>query len=429
MHPILSRGRLLIYLAAWIPIGGLLAVLVGLVNRRAWYEALALALPLALLYAFMCLGSWSLCRALPLGRTGVGRIAVGHGFAAAVSSALWTAIGRGWAVVLGWLLDDAQTAPRYDIDIPIFFGAGMLLFALASAVHYLLIAFEASRAAETRALELQVLARDAQLETLQAQVNPHFLFNSLNAISSLTGSDPPAARRMCLLLAAFLRRSLSLGARRQIHLEEEMSLVDDFLAIETVRFGPRLRVDRTVEPGAERFLLPPLVLQPLIENAVNHGIATRIEGGTVSIAARIDAGLLVVKVENPFDPDSRTTRGQGLGIANVRARLAAIHGSTARLAVASTGGTFRVDLSLPAITDPEDSLGRRHDEVSDVHLQLPSAEEARVAPRGTVGSPSSRPTETHLSGDIEDQAGSSGPRSEPAAEHPRDTARKDPHGA
>jgi LytS/YehU family sensor histidine kinase len=279
--------------------------------------------------------------------------------------------------VLGRLTNDPFTGARFDHDIPIFFVAGILLFTLAAAVHYLLIAFEASRAAERRALELQVLARDAQLEALQAQVNPHFLFNSLNAISSLTTSEPAAARRMCLLLASFLRRSLALGPRRVIHLQEEMSLVDDFLAIETVRFGSRLRVERYLQPGTEECLLPPLVLQPLIENAVNHGIATLLDGGTVVIRARIEGGRLILAVENPFDPESRSPRGQGLGIKNVRARLAAIHGSAAHVAVTSSGARFHVDVSLPAVTEPA-RLGSGADALA--HAE-PAA--ANLGPGGT----------------------------------------------
>src|SRR5437867_8031234 len=156
MHPILARGRLGLYLAAWIPVGGLLAALAGLAGNRSWLEAAALTLPLALIYAFVCLGSWSLCHALPLERASFPRIAAAHGAAAAVSSGLWLVIGRGWAAVLARLMQDQGIVDRYGSDLPLLFTTGALLFVLAAAVHYLLIAFESSRAAERRALERHV---------------------------------------------------------------------------------------------------------------------------------------------------------------------------------------------------------------------------------------------------------------------------------
>src|SRR6185503_12878632 len=195
MHPILSRGRVGLYLAAWIPVGGLLAALAVVGNRRGILEAAALTIPLALVYAFICLGSWSLCRALPLERTGFGTIALSQAGGAVVSCSFWLIFGRGWAAALARLASDPGIEQRYTQDLPLFFAAGTLLFVLSAVVHYLLIAFEGSREAERRALELQVLAREAQLRALTAQVNPHFLFNSLNSISALAGSDPAAARR------------------------------------------------------------------------------------------------------------------------------------------------------------------------------------------------------------------------------------------
>ena len=357
MHPILARGRLRLYLAAWVPAGGLLAAIAGPASGRGWGEALALTVPLALIYAFICLGSWSLCKALPLERTGFPRLAAAIGAAAAVSSALWLVFGLGWASALGRLLRDPGTVGRFKGDLPLFFAIGALLFALAAAVHYLLIAFEASREAERNALELQVLAREAQLKELKAQINPHFLFNSLNSISALAGSDPAGARRMCLLLADFLRSSLGLGAKDQIPLAEEMALVERFLAVEQVRFGQRLQVERLIEPQAAACLVPALVLQPLIENAVNHGIAHLVAGGTVRIEGRAEAGRLRIAVENPCDPDRPSGRGSGLGLANVRARLAAVHGADSRVDIREEGDRFRVALSLPALLEKRGGSG------------------------------------------------------------------------
>src|SRR2546426_2070645 len=118
--------------------------------------------------------------------------------------------------------------------------------------------------------------------------------------------DPEAARRMCQMLGDFLRMSLSLGARERVALAEELALAERYLAIEQVRFGARLGFEKQVEPETQRCLVPPLLIQPLIENAVKHGVADRIEGGEVKIEVRRRGGALEVTVENPRDPEARS---------------------------------------------------------------------------------------------------------------------------
>ena len=157
----------------------------------------------------------------------------------------------------------------------------MLLFLLALAVHYVLLAFEAAAQAERRQLELQILTRDAELRALRAQIDPHFLFNSLNSISALTTADAAGARRMCLLLGGFPARHAAMSARASGSRSPTSSRwPSGFSRIEQVRFGERLQVERGVEKAPARCLVPPLLLQPLVENAVTHGIARMLDGGT-----------------------------------------------------------------------------------------------------------------------------------------------------
>ena len=176
-----------------------------------------------------------------------------------------------------------------------------------------MLAVERWREAETRQLALQVLAREAELKALRTQIDPHFLFNSLHSISALTTVDPAGARRMCLLLGEFLRLSLKLGAEDRIPLAEEMALVDRFLGIEQVRFGDRLRASVTLDPGAAACEVPPLLLQPLVENAARHGVAELVDGGLIDERAVRRGDRVIVSVENPCDPDRRVRAGAGVG--------------------------------------------------------------------------------------------------------------------
>src|SRR5262249_22299661 len=172
-----------------------------------------------------------------------------------------------------------------------------------------------------------------------------------NSISALTSIDPARARDMCVLLGDFLRTTLRVGEHPVIPFSEELSLLERFLSIEKVRFGARLKTEEVIEEDAKKCLLPPLLLQPLIENAVARGIANLPEGGTVRIEARCAEARLFITIENSYDPDAPPRKGSGMGLRNVRERLEARYGKEASLRVTSEGETFEATVTLPAETE------------------------------------------------------------------------------
>jgi LytS/YehU family sensor histidine kinase len=240
-----------------------------------------------------------------------------------------------------------EEAPGWEASTALAVKELPTLILLAVAVHYVMAAAEASRLAETQALQARVWSKEAELKALRAQLHPHFLFNSLNSISALTTVDPERARQMCLLLSDLLRRSLSLGSKEMVALSEEVALVQRFLEVEKVRFGARLQTEVCLDPGVDEWLLPPLLLQPLVENAVTHGIANLVDGGVVRIEARPRGAWLEIAVENPCDPERSRRAGAGVGLDNVRRRLETLYGREARVTVKEADGRFRVELSLP----------------------------------------------------------------------------------
>jgi two-component system sensor histidine kinase AlgZ len=349
MHPLLTRrSYLAAYLAVWIPLGGLLVFLINVSGGIATLEAAAIVVPMAVLFAAACLSAWYTCRATPLRSSGIPRVLVTHLLAAFVLSFAWVQIGRLYARALSSAASFQGLDVRYDTHAAILVVSGVLLYLVNVGFFYVLIALEASRAAEARVLETNVLARDAELKALKAQVNPHFLFNSLNSISALTSSDPAKAREMCILLAEFLRMTLGLGEKSSIPLSEELSLLHRFLAIEKVRFGSRLQMTEEVAEDCKTMLIPPLLLQPLIENAVTHGIANLPDGGLVRLAVHCHNGRLSILVENTFDAEATPSHRHGMGLANVRQRLEARYQKLASMRVAPNATQFQVNLSLPA---------------------------------------------------------------------------------
>jgi two-component system sensor histidine kinase AlgZ len=272
---------------------------------------------------------------------------VTHTVAAIIVSLLWVEAAKLIAYLLSQIHAFQGLDQKFAPQAPLLFAAGFLLYSLAVASHYVILEIEESRAAQARVLETSILARDAELKALKAQINPHFLFNSLNSISALTSIDGARAREMCILLADFLRLTLGLGEKALVPLSEELELLHRFLAIEKVRFGERLHVDAHIEAQAETCLLPPLLLQPLVENAIIHGIATLPAGGTVRLSAECSGGRIHLSVENSVDPDAPAPRKNGRGLANVRLRLEARYGKDATLRATAEEELFRVTISLP----------------------------------------------------------------------------------
>jgi len=224
---------------------------------------------------------------------------------------------------------------------------GVVLYLLSSGLHYAALAMEASQVAAQRAAEARTLARDAELQALRMQLNPHFLFNSLHSIAALATLDGARAREMCVRLAEFLRSSLGLGGRDSVPLGEEVALARSYLEVEQVRFGERLRVDEDIEPACEGCAIPALLLQPLVENAVKHGIAGMVQGGAIRLAARRRGVEVSVTVENAFDPEMPAPRNLGLGLQHVRRRLQIRYGDDGTLDAGASQSIYRVVLRFP----------------------------------------------------------------------------------
>jgi hypothetical protein len=354
MHPILSERRIfLLYLSAWLVAGALLAALLNTTGMTI-IGAVLFAVPMTLVLSFMCLASYYLCRTFPLRRMNIARLLIIHSIAAALTSSVWISLGKTWVSFFTEISLAGPIAEDYTLQIPLLFTVGGTLFLLSSAIHYAIIAFGESREAERNAMELRLLAQEAELKALRSQINPHFLFNSLNSISALTTNDPAGARSMTLKLADFLRKTISVGSRRQVTLREELELTRGFLAIEQIRFGTRLNLDESIAPDTLECIVPPLILQPLVENAIGHGIGHLVNGGTVTMTAERTGTRLKIAIRNPIDPERQPLRGHGIGLQNVRNRLAALYENEAQLETRSLTSSFEAEVILPVTTEIDD---------------------------------------------------------------------------
>jgi two-component system sensor histidine kinase AlgZ len=347
MHPIFrSRSGLHAYAAVCLSFGILLGFVLTVAAGLTWVESACVTVPLVLMLAVACLGPWYVCRSLPLDSTRQAKLLSTHLIAAIFISAIVPGVARLVAAALDGFLPNLS--PRLRSVLPVLSGMVFLIYLLSVALHYALLAVESSRQAE-------LLSREAELKALKAQVNPHFLFNCLNSISALTTTDAAKAREMCIRLSDFLRISLRLGERISIPLAEELTLTRTYLEVEQVRFGARLRISQDFDAACTDCEVPPLLVQPLVENAIKHGIAMLVEGGEISIVGRRLPKFISVVVENPFDPDAPATRRNGFGLISVRNRLHARYGNTARMDIQVEDHRYRVALTLPYDPSPKDA--------------------------------------------------------------------------
>ena len=255
------------------------------------------------------------------------RLRYASGFACALAIvALFTAAMSAVQSLLGRTVDWAA-----------LLAGGVLAVALAAAL------LEYFR---VRSRAFSPAVAEARLQALQARIRPHFLFNSLNAVLAIIRGDPKRAERALEDLAD-LFRSLLADNRQLIAMREEIALCRQYLNLEHLRLGERLQVQWAIDPGAEDALVPPMLLQPLVENAVYHGIEPGLAAGTIEIRIGMDGDRVVVGLSNPYHPEHQHRQGNRMALANIRERLQLHFDVEAKLDAAVDGERYRISMAMP----------------------------------------------------------------------------------
>jgi sensor histidine kinase YesM len=342
-----------IIFAAWAVFGLLVAnqssMLSALGGRQMpWIVALRPALLEAFLWAFTTLAIFWLARSFPVERGRVlPRVAV-HLVAAVVIALARTGV----MVVLGWYVPWV----RVRTFSPQFWGTSSqnaLFYALLLGIAHLVFYYRRYREREQAAEQLARGLTEARLQALKMQLQPHFLFNTLNAISALIPAEAQPARRMVARLGDLLRTTLEHEATQEVTLREELDFLQPYLEIEQARLEDRLTVVMNIAPETLDARVPHLILQPLVENAVRHGIAARIEPGRVEISASrgSDERFLQLEIRDDgrgLDRDNEERTRRGVGLTNIRARLEQLYGIEHRFTLENqAAGGVLVRISLP----------------------------------------------------------------------------------
>ncbi len=225
--------------------------------------------------------------------------------------------------------------------------SGSLYYAVIVLTYYLIYYNANIQEQATRQLQLANAVKEAELKMLKFQINPHFIFNGLNSISSLTLSNPQKAQQMIIKLSNFLRYSIGQDNKETNRLEDEIKNIILYLDIEKIRFGDRLKFNNHVGKDCQDCTIPNLILQPLFENAIKHGVQESIETITIDLRAQRLANLLQIEISNNFDQEAVSHKGAGIGLENIKQRLALLYGSSELLQYGKEEQLFKVTLEIP----------------------------------------------------------------------------------
>jgi two-component sensor histidine kinase len=223
-----------------------------------------------------------------------------------------------------------------------------LMISIITVVTWIYFYLREQQEIESRKVNTEKLAREAELASLRQQLQPHFLFNSLNSISALIVIKPEEARRMIQQLSDFLRGTIKKDDQQQVTLEEEIRHLQLYLEIEKVRFGHRLKTEIDLREETKKMMLPTLLLQPLVENAIKFGLYDTIGEITIKIEARSDDSYLHIRIENPFDPEtSQPKTGTGFGLNSIQRRLYLLYGRSDLLSTRQDDTFYITELKIP----------------------------------------------------------------------------------
>ena len=258
-----------------------------------------------------------------------------------------------YSILLNWIfhsifIDHTEYLSFVDKSIPIRSMFAFLMVSFITVLNWMLANFEEKQEQEQRKTENDQIAIEVELVRLRQQLQPHFLFNSLNSISALAGSKPNEAREMIQKLSDFLRGTLKKEEQTIVTLYEEIEHLNLYLDIEKVRFGYRLQLIISVDESLKNLKIPPLLIQPIVENAIKFGLYDTIDAVTISIDAKLENNVLLVIVKNPFDSKTlKANEGIGFGLTSIQRRLQLLYARNDLMQIEKTETIFTTTLKIP----------------------------------------------------------------------------------
>ena len=340
-----NYASLRLYAIVW---GGIAITQTGILHfyyQLSFFSAISDGLVYNTIYASMSLNFWYALRYLSIEKQKPLVLAIAHSISALIFLSLWLITGN---FILNIINEGDVVYQNFALHSFIARSVcGLLYYFIVILIYYLYIYYFSFRDKLTREADLRTIVKETELSLLRSQLNPHFIFNSLNSISSLTLSNPTKAQDMLIKLSSYLRYALENNREGLISLSEELNNSMLYLEIEKVRFGDKLIIEKEITVKGNEALIPNMILQPLLENAIKHGVYESTEPVIIHINCKKVNQTLHIIISNNFDENQSRSKKIGIGLRNVQERLKLTYGENDLLKTRSKNQIFEVEILIP----------------------------------------------------------------------------------
>jgi two-component system, LytTR family, sensor kinase len=342
-HPLLSNLKMLmLYGIFWLFIAGANALIQWNYYDMPLEQAISNSFVVYLLFALLALNIWYVVKYNPIEANPWWKLIFFHLISATILILIWVYLATLIINLITPKLSEFMT-----MSLPSRFLTGYLFYVFYVVFFMAIIYYRNFKEKVKRESELKALIREAELHALKSQINPHFLFNSLNSISSLTMSDPAKAQEMVINLSSLMRYSLKHGQDEKVLFGTEIQNIKLYLSIEKVRFGNKLLPVFRIDENCYKSVLPNMILQPIFENAIKYGVYEATEPVEIITEASCNGEFLEISISNSYDPGIRNKKGEGIGLRNIRERLQIIYGNPGLLKIKDTKKLFTISITIP----------------------------------------------------------------------------------
>lgn len=340
-----NRQYLITYLLVWVVVAIIQTVVLNYYQDMDLMVSMVDAAVFNFILAIIGFGLWYILRFNIKEQLSSFDLVINHFIVGIVTIAFW--MGSGYYLMLMLESADKEYLDFLKLSLPWRAIIGTFFYLIFVLIYYMILYYEDLQQKLKVESELNSLVREAELNALKSQINPHFLFNSLNSISSLTMTDPEKAQEMVIKLSDFMRYSLSHDRNETTSLRRELENTERYLDIEKVRFGKRLKYVCNIPEGCLNLQIPNMILQPLLENAIKHGVHNSTEEVLIELDCQISDEFAELHITNDFDPEATRPKGEGIGLKNIRNRLQLLYHRSDLFEVKMGKIEFEVILRIP----------------------------------------------------------------------------------
>ncbi len=342
-HPFITNPRLTIFYGLFWFVASIVMVLVSVfANGIDFQIAIVEVFSFIIIYALVGASIWYVIKYTTLENNSAYRIIFAHLIAATIIVFIWMYLG---VVIIKLIHPEAETWMKHGMVNRVF--GGYMMYFIFVVFFYAVNYYQSFKEKVLNEGKLLSLVKEAELHALKSQINPHFLFNSLNSISSLTMSDPARAQEMVINLSQLMRYSLKHDQKEKVTFKQELENNKLYLQIEKVRFGSKLMPTFEIDNNCLKAEIPNMILQPLYENAIKYGVYEATEPVEIKTVCTCTEEFLQIIISNPYDANVISKKGEGIGLHNIRDRLQIIYGNPYLLKLADNKKEFTVTLTIP----------------------------------------------------------------------------------